>query len=223
MPHHIRSPFITSLDGNTYQYTFHAMTVTPLTVCNTRCQQCLLDASSIDEVQSACTPDAPLLRYLFNGDTPWVDIKMVAGKWFVFDARYMQFIWDSPEERSVAIIFPLSTCNTIGAYMYRSLTFPYQRMADFTPWYQDPIGCVRSLIDRFSLTQHESFPLTTLVIPLVLLCLSFPVVTLHSPLSSRPYHSSASMFEFHVLTLSSVYTRCWSRLPLSQSECDVHD
>jgi hypothetical protein len=151
MPHPIRSPFITSPDGNTSQYTSHAMTVTSLTLCNTRCQQCLLDASSIDEVQSACTPDGPLLRYLFHGDTPWVDIKMVAGKWFVFDARYMQFIWESSEERSVAIIFPLSTCNTIGAYLYRSLTFPYQRMADFTPWYQDPIGCVQSLMERFSL------------------------------------------------------------------------
>jgi hypothetical protein len=97
------------------------------------------------------------MGYLFAGDTSWVDIAVVAGQSFVFDSRYMQFIYDDWEERSVAIIVPLSTCSTIGAYLCRSLTLPYQRMVDFTAWYQDPIGCVRSLMDRFSLSQRDSW------------------------------------------------------------------
>jgi hypothetical protein len=97
------------------------------------------------------------MGYLLDDNTAWVDIPVVAGQSCVFDSRYMQLIHDDFRERSVTIIVPVSTCSTIAAYLCRSMTISRQRMVDFTAWYQDPLGCVRSLMDRFSLSQHDSW------------------------------------------------------------------
>jgi hypothetical protein len=124
------------------------------------------------------------MGYLFDGDTSWIDIAVVAGQSFVFDTRYMQFIYDDFKERSVAIIVPLSTCSTIAAYLYRSLTVPYQRRVDFTAWYQDPIGCVRSFMNRFSLSQRDSW------LPLRPRCCEYSYSSATGSLAGCPFTSS---------------------------------
>jgi hypothetical protein len=107
--------------------------------------QFALDGTSLDTVRGTCIAGEKAMAFFEVTGSDEVIAK--PGFAYMFDTRLKQHT-TFLDERSVGILATVNTCDSVAAFLWGLGTVPKQRLVDISPWYQDPLACSRTLLDR---------------------------------------------------------------------------